>query len=262
MRILIVGDSWGCGVWPSKKKHGLFPVIFKSSILRNPPVIHQGVEFFLSSRGYEVVNLSISGGSNHEIFNTLSQTPLDNFDYVFVFFTNPLRDLHHVNLNISKNFLDGALDSFINAESKSLTFNDFISISNILALDYKKKLENLSCKNDIYLIGGHSKIPNCFSDTTKSKILIPSLREYFYKEFKQSEFLYEEKMQDFLMKKFDLETLEMFQSYADEYRNLRNIQKEFFWPDGHHLNIAGHKVLADYIHDFIVANRNLDNKEI
>lgn len=269
MKILIVGDSWGCGAWanPTKRARPL-PKIFKSSVYKNPKLINEGIQFFLSLKGHEIINHSVVGGSNLDIFKMLSTSSLDDFDFIFVFFTNPLRDLCrdfcNENFELDKEIIKEVklLDSYINAEPKTLTFQDFLNINDILAINYKKKLEQLAHKNKIYLIGGHSKIPNIFNDSTNIKILIPSLREYFYKEYKQSDIVYEYTLPTDILSKFNLETLEIFKNHADEYINLPNIQRQFFYPDGWHLNQTGHKILADYIHDFIVASRNLDNKEI
>lgn len=269
MKILIAGDSWGCGAWtvPTRRVRPL-PKVYKSSIYKHPGLINEGTEFFLSLKGYDVINSSIVGGSNSEIFDTLSQTSLNDFDFVFVFFTNPLRDLCEdfsgENFKLDKKILKEVelLNPYINAEPKSLTFNDFLTINDILATNYKNKLEKLPYKNNIYIIGGHSKIPEYFNDSYNIKILMRSLREHFYNDYSQSDVLYEYTLPPDLLTKFDSETLEIFKSYADSYINLPNIQRQFFYPDGWHLNQAGHKILADYIHEFIVAKRSLDNKDI
>lgn len=258
MKILIVGDSWGCGVWmPADRKHTKMFRIGRSE-LYSPALMHKGIEFFLSSRGYDVCNHSINGGANNDIFNALSNvSSLNEFDFIFIFFTNPLRDLCNNFPNAAFNLKDellkeiAPLKPFIDATPKSLNFKDFVSISNILAEHYKNNLEKLPYKNNIYMIGGHSKISNCFDNSSNVKVLIPSLREYLYSDFKQSEVVYEFTLPKRMLAKFDLETLDKFQICANEYANLPNTQKEYFYPDGYHLNMLGHKILADYIHEFI-----------
>lgn len=58
MKVLIAGDSWGCGCW---NKTGN---------------THRGLELFLQMKGHIVTNLSVCGYSNTEIYRSLKTVAL------------------------------------------------------------------------------------------------------------------------------------------------------------------------------------------
>lgn len=258
MKILIAGDSWGCGTWHADSAQG--STVFLSNNKKGRPnwsgLLHKGTELFLSLRGFEITNVSVSGYSNYRIYDSLLEMrDLNQYDFIFIFYTNPFRDM-------CKNFAanqftfnpklldDVELSAYLKVENHSLTYKDYTHINHILIHRFKSKLESLSYDKPLYLIGGHNKINVGLLDSNKIKTLIPSLREYFYKDFSEPAILYAPVF-DNLLEKFDLETLEKFEIERDYYKNLPNIQQEYFYPDGFHLNTKGHKILADFLADFI-----------
>lgn len=258
MRILIAGDSWGCGVWDSDFAQGSTFYLTKNKI-KKPTwsgLLHKGVELFLSIRGFEVTNVSQSAYSNFNIYESLLKIDdLNQFNFIFIFYTNPFRDM-------CKNFAanqftfnpklleDPELNVYLNVENYSLTYRDYVKMNHILIHRFKSKLESLDYNKPLFLLGGHQKIDTSLFDSNKIQILIPSLREYFYKNFTEPTILYTPAFDD-LLGKFDLETLEKFKIERNYFKNLPNIQKEYFYPDGFHLNTKGHKILADFLADFI-----------
>ena len=74
MRILITGDSWGCGEW--------------DGLNDDYRVTHAGIEQYLRDDGYDVENISIGGNNNLMSYHLIN----DNvFDHLIFFWTDPLR---------------------------------------------------------------------------------------------------------------------------------------------------------------------------
>lgn len=74
MKILITGDSWGCGEWLNKDG--------------DYHVAHSGIEQYLQDDGYEVKNVSVGGNNN---LQSLELAKSESFDHLIFFFTDPLR---------------------------------------------------------------------------------------------------------------------------------------------------------------------------
>lgn len=257
MKVLLAGDSWGVGVWQKPR------VMIKTIFLRNnktvwPGVIHKGLEYFLSLKNHDVTNISFGGATNLQIYESLLSQNLKQYDYIFVYYTNPLRDIcidfEIGNCKLNRDFVNQipSLIPYFDAKDRSLVLSDFYSIIDILADNYKEKIKNLMSDKPIYYIGGQCKIPE-FHSGDKIKTLFPSLREYFYPTFVQHKVLgmCEYILPIELLSKFNLETLDELEIQYNCFRNLPNTQKEYFYPDGYHLNLKGHKILADYLHDFM-----------
>lgn len=78
-KILIGGDSWGCGEWDCKAT--------------TPEPSHPGLEQYLSDDNFEVINVSIAGGSNQESIAQLKiEFDQGLFDHVIWFQTDPIRN--------------------------------------------------------------------------------------------------------------------------------------------------------------------------
>jgi len=80
-KIIIVGDSWGCGEWIDGSN------------------THRGLEQYLLDDGYEVINLSIPAGSNKSSLQSLKNFLIDgdltNLVKIFYFWTEWHRDLRN-----------------------------------------------------------------------------------------------------------------------------------------------------------------------
>jgi hypothetical protein len=103
-RILIIGDSWGCGEWNYLCPDSLLP---QGKNLDQAESIycvsHRGLEKYLSDYGCYVHNLSKGKGTNMQALDYLDpeaerwpinyyEDPGRAYDYVFWFVTDPLRD--------------------------------------------------------------------------------------------------------------------------------------------------------------------------
>ena len=212
MKILIGGDSWGVGEWPQETNH-------------------RGIWQYFEEGGHEVVIKAVPGESNKTSISHMCNYVNGNYDYVFWFQSDPLRDLR-------------PYDDFGNTIKN---YDDLITQSNILLdKNYKELNDRSDCK--IYCIGGCSKLN--MELISKYKNLIPfieSLTELILVDYKHPEIWHsdwidyverlDESVIDFLLpNKMKQDSL----SEVDEYR-------EYFWPDGSHPNRYGHKVLYDFI---------------
>jgi len=101
MKIICVGDSWGCGEWtkdffddnptnapnliwqPQLQKYALSSIIPDTSC-----------SYYLTQMGHEVDNYSIGGDSNLNQLEILEDklSENSNYDYIIWFFTEPVRD--------------------------------------------------------------------------------------------------------------------------------------------------------------------------
>ena len=68
MRILITGDSWGCGEWDGLN------VDYR--------VTHAGIEQYLRDDGYDVENISIGGNNNLMSYHLINDNVFDQRMYV------------------------------------------------------------------------------------------------------------------------------------------------------------------------------------
>jgi hypothetical protein len=231
MKVLICGDSWGCGAWSSDSRVNT----------------HRGTELFLSVMGYDVENCSVSGNSNINTYKTLVEKDLKKYDFVFVFFTNPIRDVLDTD----------SLTEHSSIPNRSITYNEYISKHNDLTLSFYNKLDSLNYP--IYLLGGHNKINSELLNHKNIVNLIPSIREMFYPNFREEQVVYWS-MQlrgsrlDNYLSKFDEECIEKFYESRIYMNTLKDQQQEYFYPDGYHLNVKGHKILAEYLHKFMLGS--------
>lgn len=222
MKILIAGDSWGCGVWKR--------VSYNESIN-----VHRGLETFLTMYGHTVKNLSISGISNQFVYRTLCAENLQEYDHVFVFYTNPFRDLWNKSYR----------EKYLNVEPRSINFEQYVHIYKELASNYLNLLDKF--QYPIRLIGGHNKIDEQLFNCKHVINYIPSLRELFYPEFIEEKVIFTSETFKGDLDKFDNDCLDKLTLSQDYMLKLQFIQKEFFYPDGFHLNKKGHTILADKI---------------
>lgn len=237
MKILIAGDSWGAGVW----KNITLPKLHKKRI-------HNGLEFFLKEYGHDVDNISTPGGSNFNTLCLLQDINLSNYELIIIFYTNSLRDLHR----------PYKLLKHLNVEDRSVTLELLEKVHDDLSTDFFNNLNLLNKK--IYFLGGHSKVNFSNINYVNLKILIPSLREWFYPNYIQDHYsgLYQDnawiKKHENLTNKLHLSVLDKIASYKNKTSEMIANQKKYFYPDDYHLNIEGHKKLADYIQEQITNN--------
>jgi len=229
MKILICGDSWGCGAWSPDSRVNT----------------HRGTELFLTIMGHEVENLSVSGNSNIKAYDELAKKDLKKYDFVFVFFTNPFRDVLDTE----------SLSNHSTVPDRSITYKQYVDLYKDLTLSFYNKLESLN--HPIYLLGGHNKVDSELLNHKNIVNLIPSIREMFYPDFKEEQIVYwsmqlsGQRLSKYLSK-FDEDCIEQLHASKIYMHQLKDSQQEYFYPDGYHLNVNGHKILAEYLHKFIL----------
>lgn len=215
-----MGDSWGCGVWGNRSKDPL---------KRDYGIIHKGLEAFLSEK-HLVTNICIPGGTNIKAVRRLTNTLHQNFDYVFWFITDPLRDINCEVWFERKNLHFDAL------------FNENI---NLLKQAYETA-QKLNIR--IHCIGGAGHVyPDVIKDYSNLISYIPSLTEYLLPEYKQPLIWNSWQWMNNIKKDtFDEKSLDRILEYRKQQEILYSC-KELFWPDGCHPNLKGHEILFNKI---------------
>jgi hypothetical protein len=226
MKICIAGDSWACGEWGRNIsiKQRLFNG--QSSLF----VLHTGLQFFLEKK-HKVINVGLGGSSNFQAVDRLSNAMhKDNFDYIFYFQTDPLRD---------SNF-----ETF--EKYKSIRIQDIaLEQNNLLKMTYDK-LNRLN--KTVYAIGGASKLNDeLLTNYTNIVSYIPSLAEFLVKGYTHPLF-WQSQWLDYIENKCNIECLDILLKYKSMQDGLmQDRYAKYFQPDGRHPNKYSHKLLYDKI---------------
>lgn len=206
-KILIVGDSWGCGEW----SNDIYP----------HRVTHLGLEYYLRKYGCKVSNLSEPGAANKRIVEILKEiVKIQKPDYIFWFQSDPIRDLRPYD---------------------QVTFPQ--SISELLHLGERLlnktyvELNNLGCK--IYCIGGVTKLHKSIDHYDNLIPLIDSIIEMF--DGIDSGFWISEWIQ---VKHLTFK--DSFLTQLENHMQ-NTLPKEYFYPDGNHPNRKAHLKIFEYI---------------
>lgn len=214
-KILISGDSWGCGEWGQldDKTWG---------------VTHLGLEQYLKDDGHHVLNVSIGGINNTGSIKLIEQNLETNWDYIFWIQTDPLRDV----IDKSKKFWFA-------------DFQDLLKIQRNTLIDAYKKLDNLNCK--IQCLGGCSKIN--LNDIQYYKNLNPiilSIPEFLIPEYSHPLVWFSDNWASKLNENYDLNTLDCIIQQQKSINSLHKISK-YFYKDHQHPDREGHYVMFQYI---------------
>ena len=210
-KIVIAGDSWGCGEWD-----------FVNDI---HAVSHLGLEKYFTDYGCEVYNLSRGASSNNDSVNQLSSDFVKtiNPDIVFWFQTDPIRDLRPYDKTLFPQ-----------------TVSDLIEQQNDLIKKTYERLNALDIK--IHCIGGTVKLSPSIINYPNLNLFIDSVIEFFggtAPEFWISEWI---QCDDLISTDFldELYTMTM-------YDPSKTLPKEWFHPDGFHPNRFAHQKIFEYI---------------
>ena len=215
MKICIFGDSWACGEWDwdNQKKYS---------------IAHKGLEFFLSE-SHEVINLGHGGLSNKEaILRLKDRLQVSEFDYIFWFKTDPLRDLR----------------PYICLKDANLTYDHLLKLKKQQTLESYNSLNKLGVK--VHCIGGAEKLDLPKLNNYPNLVpFIPCLTELLNPNFKHPE-IWSSDWLHLLNKQLNLECLDKLLVEKRKQDKLREFKEEF-WPDGNHPNRESHKKLYDII---------------
>ena len=215
MRILITGDSWGCGEWLSKDG--------------DYHVAHNGIEQYLQDDGHEVVNLSVGGNNNLQSLVCMEHdVDAQSFDRAIFFFTDPLRHSKY--------------DDFVRVTPKRLVQEH---------IDYVlQKLDE--CKIPVTVIGGCAKVV-VYNYVPKNLTIIPSMTELIIKDFKDTEYMTSHEWENHWKKLGNSATSEMKEQIDDIATKAGNKYEcwrqnpEYFWPDSLHANRKGIRIVYDHM---------------
>jgi hypothetical protein len=199
----------------------------------NYRILHPGLEHYLTECGHRVTNISIPGGCNNHIINAIiSKEPLDIFDVIFYFQTDPIRDLHPYT-SFKKDFIK---------------YEQLISYQNSqLDLTYTQ-LNKFGTK--IYMLGGCSKLNLSLLSKYENLIsCIESIPEFLLPDYNHPE-IWHSDWYDFVDRRFDIDSLDKLVYNKNIQDSLANY-RDLFWPDGHHPNRLGHKKVFEYINENI-----------
>lgn len=214
MKILLGGDSWGCGVWKVQPT-GL-------------AIGHKGIEQFMLDDGHEVINVSKGGISNKNIIECMKLLPNLDFDHIFVIETSPLRDTDY-------------LKPFANYEH-------LIELNGSKRFEFYSLLEALN--KPIYLLGGCSKVDTeIVKDFKNLHVVIPSIPEFLSTGFIAPDIYVDHWIHQY--KKWDLETIDKLSEQSEIWFRL-NKKCEYFREDAHHPDIRGHEKVYNYIKENIL----------
>jgi hypothetical protein len=230
-KVFIGGDSWGCGEWTHEAS-----------------IAHKGVETYFNEVGYNVVNSSAGKVSNFMSIDRLQESLKEKYseaDLIFWFKTDTIRDLHHNNYYTLTNELK--------------KFGNFKGLINFLSDNSYNNLNQLAARHNtkIYLIGGYgSLIPDLLEKYDNLVPLVPSVvdllvghHEKYSAITKNFQGTTNWGIKHINLKEYDLSMAgELIIELSNMCAAKDNIfQEKIFWPDGHHPNRHGHRILFDYI---------------
>jgi hypothetical protein len=224
MKILIAGDSWGCGEWgwgAGEQKWEDGDELDESYI-----ITHRGLEYYLIEVGHDVTNISCGGASNKEILVKLQQLDLQRYDHIIWFQTDPIRDL--------RPYGDKLVDTFDNLLTKQ---NSLLDSTYQTLNSFDKK---------IICLGGCSKLNlDLINKYTNLLPVIPSIPELLMPTFIHPKIWFSDWI-DQSWRHFDVDSLDNLVYNKTLQDSIFN-NKELFWPDGRHPNRHAHRKLFEYL---------------
>ena len=236
MRILLAGDSWGCGEW--KEYH---PTIEARGTLLGA-VNHKGLEEYLTQDNHEVKNISLPGASLKNIYYKLIQQgkkylfggevdfDFKPYDATFVIVTDPLRDIEKGTLWVA-----------------SYSYQDYVEIHNNNLYEFISSLNSLDQKKygQIYLMGGLTKVTSDLVKNTNLKIAIPSILELLVPNSKQHDVIFKHHLHT--ISKHNTNKAAVKRIYAQNNLWELYTTEPIMWPDGNHPNREGHFKIYQYL---------------
>ena len=233
MRILLAGDSWGCGEWKAYN-----PELEG----KTTAIAHKGLEEYLTQDNHEVKNVSVPGASLKNIHYKLRmqgkkylldkevEDDSKTYDATFIIVTDTLRDIERGSI-----------------WDKAYSYQDYVAIHNNKLHEFISSISRLNNKKlgQIYLIGGLTKVTSDLVKDTKLKIAIPSILEFLVPNSKQHNVMFVHHLNT--ISKHNTNKAAVKRIYAQN--NLWNLytKEPIMWPDGHHPNREGHFKIYQYL---------------
>ena len=216
-KILVTGDSWSAGEWDTSIKG--YDINYHAR--------EHSISEYLSNMGkYHVIHYPWPGHGDTLILHHLFERhDLADIDYIVYVKTCATRSFNYLDLDQHSTWFE---------EENILTKITWMNDSTYIGLR--------QIKDKLILLGGIEKIRSSFECFYK----LPSITEYFYPEFQDTEYFGDIKyIKDMLDKdkwggKFLLESAERKIQFWKKH-------PEIFYPDGAHPNRTAHKELANLI---------------
>lgn len=206
MKYYIVGDSWGRGEWT------------------NGDITHKGLEQYFIDEGFDVVNLSKSGGALMDAFMTIESLEDPEPHKIFCFVTDTSRgilDFWHS---------DWHIDDYKKQHKDTLR-------------DYLRLIDEQGHK--VYLIGGLTKVESDIIEGFKNtEIVCPSMIELIIPDVVLPEVYFVDKLYNIPFN-INRETLTWIMQQVDRWDTIS--KNKFFERDGAHPDRIAHKILFDHI---------------
>lgn len=233
MRILLAGDSWGCGEWK------VYNPKLEASL---DAINHKGLEAYLINDNHDVKNVSVPGASLKNIHYQVRKqgkkyllggevdTDFTPYDATFVIVTDTLRDIDRGTI----------WDS-------AYSYQDYVDIHNNKLHEFISSLNMLNQKKygQIYLMGGLTKVTSDLVKHTNLKIAIPSILELIVPNSKQHNVIFVHHLDTISKRNTNKKAVKKI--YAQN--NLWNLytKEPIMWPDGQHPNRQGHFKIYQYL---------------
>lgn len=214
-KILIGGDSWGCGEWghDGKNKHG---------------VLHAGLEQYLVDDGFVVTNVSHGGFSNKDsIAEIVKSLQCNDYDHVIWFQSDPYRNLRPYD-NFSTLFQNR---------------NEFIKLQIDLLNQSYDQLNQLNKK--IICLGGCTKLDQSINAYSNLIPAVDSIIELLIPSFSAPEFWLSDWL-SVLDSSIPEDVLDLLM-YCKKKQDSLHERRGLFYPDGQHPNRAGHLILYNFV---------------
>jgi hypothetical protein len=228
-KIMIAGDSWGCGEWN----------------VTCDQILHRGIETYFTELGHNVVNVSKGGCSNLDTVNRIKlwidKFGADNVELIYVFQTEYSRDFKH-------------------SLPEDWNINSFSDLSDIWLARFYTRLSEISQTHScqIKIIGGccdtlwfdnmNQDYPGCeIVCQSMTNLLInddPSIQVPVLSWYdKHTEPL----LQKAREKDIDLEQILEYMNSGFERESTLRENPKWFFPDGKHANRSGHLKLFEFL---------------
>ena len=213
-KILISGDSWGCGEW-------------RPSAIRYD-VLHTGLEQYFSDDGFNVTNVSHGGFSNTDSIDQIKIKLANNhYDHVIWLQSDPYRDLRPYN----------------KFYAQLQNYDDFKAIGLQLLNKSYALLNQLNTK--IICLGGCTKLDQNIKNYPNLIPSVASIIELLIPEFNAPE-IWMSDWGQVLDQQRPIEVLDQLAVNKRLQDKLFGFPKMFF-PDGQHPNRHGHLILYNFI---------------
>lgn len=235
--ILIAGDSWGCGEWASSPDGSDYGVT------------HGGLCQYLRDKNYSVINLSIGGSCNWNIYKSIqsffdSGTPKyisEPIELVLVFQTEWIRDFEHPNIY-----------SCVNDHHKIAAITCWQHRLSEIAIKYNIKIGLIGgCSDTLYFDNFEKEHPNLFIACQSFTNLCTN------DEHKIEDPTFFCRPDNFVLPKME----QHYKKYSSKKELINDLDKgiyrldtwkynkQWFYPDGLHANRHAHKKLFDFLSD-------------